>query len=524
MIVSSSWPANIWDRTDRVLSTSRRVLVVLGLISIARLAVAALYPPLDDEAYYWTWARHLAWGYPDHPPMIAYVVRATTALAGDTALGIRLGPTLLALGTSMLLGDLVRRMFNLAAGAAAAIWSQLIPVLSLSAVFAAPDAPLGLFWFLTLWCFWLALTSGRILAWLGTGLALGLALMSKLPAIFLAVALPAFLLTSPVHRRWLRRPESYLAAMAALVVVLPLIVWNTQHHWVLVRKSSNPAPWTELGSWGLNLFSYTVAQLGYYGPVALVLLLLALATAVGRARRGDPRFALAAWAGIPIIAMTWFGSLQGISKPHWAGPGYLVALIPAAALWTELRDRRIWRVVVRVAVSVNILIIVALHAFPLRPTPSLAGELWGWDQVAARLEADLHATPSGRGAFLFTPSYQGAAQIEYHTRGRVLVTTLNPQDAIGTRRTPDTFAGWNAIFATDAKTLPVPLNLECEKVQRLPALDVTYNGNVVRQFSIYRCYDFRPLPPLDTESQQIPRVRGCRTVILPHLLRCLQSQ
>ena len=505
-------------------SISRRVLVVLGLISIARLAVAAFYPPLDDEAYYWTWARHLAWGYPDHPPMIAYVVRATTALAGDTALGIRLGPTLLALGVSVLLGDLVGGMFNPAAGAAAAIWSQLIPALSLSAVFASPDAPLGLFWILTLWCFWHALTSGRILAWIGSGLALGLALMSKLPAVFLAFAVPAVLLTSPDHRRWLRRQEPYLAALAALVVVFPLIIWNIQHHWVLLKKSSAPAPWTELGSWGLNAISYTVAQLGYYGPIALVLLLLALAIAVGRARRGDARFALAAWAGIPIIALTWVGSLQGISKPHWAGPGYLVALIPAAALWTELRGRRIWCVVVGAALALNILIIVALHAFPLRPTPSLAGELWGWDQVAARLEADLQATSSSRGVFVFTPSYQGAAQIEYHTRGRVLVTTLNPRDAIGIRRAPETFVGWNAIFATDAIPLPVPLGLECREVQRLPALEVTYNGQVVRRFSIYRCSDFRPLPPLDTEPQQIPRVRGCRTVTLLHSLRCLQGQ
>ncbi len=483
-----------------MLSPSRQILVALGLISIARLTVAAFYPPLDDEAYYWTWAQHLAWGYPDHPPMIAYVVRATTALVGNSSLGIRLGPTLLALGTSVLLGDLVRKMFDRAAGATAAIWSQLIPVLSLSAVFAAPDAPLGFFWILTLWCFWHALTSGRMLAWLGTGLALGFAFMSKLPAVFLAFALPAFLITSPVHRRWLRRPEPYFAALATLIVVLPLIVWNTQHHWILLKKSSDPAPWTVLGSWGLNALSYTVAQLGYYGPVALVLLLLALVAAVGQARRGDLRFALGAWAGIPIIALAWIGSLQGISKPHWAGPGYLVALIPAAALWTELRAHRIWRVVVDVALALNILIIVALHAFPLRPTPSLAGELWGWDQVAARLEADVRATPSSRGVFLFTPSYQGAAQIEYHTRGRVLVTPLTYRDAIGIRRAPDTFAGSNAIFATDAVTIPIPMDRVCGKVEPLPALEVTYHGQVVRRFSVYRCYDFRPLPPLETDA------------------------
>jgi hypothetical protein len=101
---------------------------------------------------------------------------------------------------------------------------------------------------------------------------------------------------------------------------------------------------------------------------------------------------------------------------------------------------------------------------------------------------------------LFTPSYQGAAQIEYHARGRVLVTTLNLRDAIGIRRAPETFAGWNAIFTTDAVTLPIPLDRVCGEVQRLSAFEVIYNGQVVRRFSVYRCYDFRPLPPLATDA------------------------
>jgi 4-amino-4-deoxy-L-arabinose transferase-like glycosyltransferase len=475
-----------------VFDTPRRVIVVLGLLTIARLAVATLYPPLDDEAYYWTWARHLAWGYPDHPPMIAYLVRATTALAGDTPLGIRLGPTVLALGTSLLLGDLVRQMFGRIAGAAAAIWSQLIPILSLSAVFAAPDAPLGLFWILTLWCFWRAVTSGSTPAWLATGLALGLAVMSKLPAVFLALAMPAFLLTSPAHRRWLRRPEPYLAAVVSLIVVAPLIVWNAQHNWILIQKSSEPASWTQLGSRGLNALSYVGAQLGYYGPISAVLLVWALAVTAGRARRGDARFALAAWAGIPIIVVNWVASFPGIAKPHWPAPGYLVALIPAAALWMELRTRRAWRVLVATAVGLNVLILIALHTFPLRPTPSLAGELWGWDQVGTRLESDARATPSDRGVFLLLPSYQSAAQVEYHTRGRLPVTTLNPRDAIGGRRNPQVFAGWNAIFASDAPQPELSLDDLCGNVESLPAIEVLHKGLVARHFTVYRCYDFRP--------------------------------
>lgn len=477
--------------------SSRWVLILLGLITVAQLIFAASYPPLDDEAYYWTWARHLEWGYPDHPPMIAYVIRATTALAGDTPLGIRMGPALLGLGTALLLWDLIRRMFSSAAGATAAIWYQLIPILSLSAVFTAPDAPLGLFWMLTMWCFWRALTSGTTTAWLATGLALGLALLSKLTAVFLALSLPAFLLASPPHRRWLRRPEPYLAAAVSVIVLVPLIVWNVQHNWILVQKSRDPTPWTQLGSAGGNALVYTAAQLGYYGPVGAVLLLLALAASIRLARRGDTRFALAAWTGIPIIAVNWLASLQGIPKPHWPAPGYLVALIPAAALWLEVRTRRAWRGLVGIAVGLNLLIVGAFHVFPFRPTPSLAGAFWGWDQVAARLETLVRETPSDPGVFVLLSGYQSAAQVEYHTRGRFVVTTAGLTDAFAVRRDLHTFQDWNAIAVDDLPSTSGRLFAAMfRRIEDLPPIEVVHNGYVVRRFVVYRCYGFRggPLP------------------------------
>jgi len=63
--------------------------------------VAAVYVPLTfDEAYYWTWSKHLAGGYYDHPPMVAVVIRLGTLIAGDTPLGVRLVSILLALPMS----------------------------------------------------------------------------------------------------------------------------------------------------------------------------------------------------------------------------------------------------------------------------------------------------------------------------------------------------------------------------------------------------------------------------------------
>src|SRR5437763_9578145 len=74
-------------------------LVILALVGL-RLVAAAVTPLTFDEAYYWMWSRHLAGGYYDHPPMVAFVIRAGTLIAGDTELGVRLVSILLALPTS----------------------------------------------------------------------------------------------------------------------------------------------------------------------------------------------------------------------------------------------------------------------------------------------------------------------------------------------------------------------------------------------------------------------------------------
>ena len=74
-------------------------LVVLALV-LMRLVAAAVTPLTFDEAYYWTWSKHLASGYYDHPPMVALVIRFGTLLAGDSELGVRLFSILLALPMS----------------------------------------------------------------------------------------------------------------------------------------------------------------------------------------------------------------------------------------------------------------------------------------------------------------------------------------------------------------------------------------------------------------------------------------
>src|SRR3954466_5469303 len=73
---------------------------MVAALVVLRLVAAAFTPLTFDEAYYWMWSKSLAGGYYDHPPMVAFVIRAGTLIAGDTALGVRLVSILLALPMS----------------------------------------------------------------------------------------------------------------------------------------------------------------------------------------------------------------------------------------------------------------------------------------------------------------------------------------------------------------------------------------------------------------------------------------
>jgi len=77
--------------------SARISLAIICVLLLLRGVMAAVLPLSADEAYYWLWSQHPAWGYYDHPPMIAWLIRAGTLLLGDTPLGVRAAGVVLSL-------------------------------------------------------------------------------------------------------------------------------------------------------------------------------------------------------------------------------------------------------------------------------------------------------------------------------------------------------------------------------------------------------------------------------------------
>ena len=65
-----------------------------------------------DEADHWVWSQHLSWGYFEHPPMIAFVIRLFTDIFGDTWYAIELCSQSMSLLTIIFLFILSKELFG----------------------------------------------------------------------------------------------------------------------------------------------------------------------------------------------------------------------------------------------------------------------------------------------------------------------------------------------------------------------------------------------------------------------------
>jgi dolichol-phosphate mannosyltransferase len=212
---------------------SWRVLAY-GLIAYAfvlRLVYAGSVELMPEETYYWNYSRHLDFGYLDHPPMVAWLIRLGTALFGQTEFGVRAGALCCGVVTSVFVYKLARNLFGEASAVAALLLAQALPYFFLSGLLTTPDAPLVAAWAASLYFLERALIANRSRAWWFAGISLGLGMISKYSIAILVPVTMVFMVSDRASRHWWRRADPYVAALIALAIFSPVLAWNAQHEW-----------------------------------------------------------------------------------------------------------------------------------------------------------------------------------------------------------------------------------------------------------------------------------------------------
>jgi hypothetical protein len=294
--------------------------VLVAATLAARLIAGALAPLSEDEAYYRLWSLRPAFGYFDHPPMVAWWIWLGRQIAGDTALGVRLLPALGAGLTTLLAFDLAR-VAGLGERVAlrAAIWFNATLLIGLGGELAVPDGPNTLFWTATLCCVFRAVR-GHGSWWLAAGVAAGLACLSKYSALFLAPGVVLWLGLTREGRRALLTPWPWLAASIAVAIFAPNIAWNAQHGWVTFQK--------QFGRVAADGFAPGYLAKLLFDQAALLNPLIVIFLGMAAARRiAWPLLVIGAPFALYLVVHSLHDAVQG----QWPSPLYPLLTVAAAA-------------------------------------------------------------------------------------------------------------------------------------------------------------------------------------------------
>jgi len=441
---------------------AQRYALAIAALLVLRFIAAALLPLSADEAYYWLWSRHLAAGYYDHPPAIAFVIRLGTIVMGDTPLGVRFGTLLLSLAAS----GLVWRSAGLwledpLAGPRACLLFNLTLMISAEMLAATPDAPAVataaafLFALSTVW----QSKDGRW--WLGVGVAAGLGLLSKYTAFFLGLGALAWLVFSPQARRWLVSPWPYLGGVLALVIFIPNLLWNESHGWATFALQFGRISGNHLTL--RFLFEFLGVQILLATP--FIFALAALGMAFSSRDRNSATFLLAALV-FPSAVYFLVHSLHDRVQGNWPCFLYPALAIGAAEAWARADwsgwALPVWRASRLLAIPVSATLLAAIYAQALfgivpmgRGDPLARLLAVGIKPVARAIEQEQAANHA---AAILTTDYTTTSWLSFYLPSRPRIVQLNEE-----QRYPD------AVRA-DATILAQPLIYVVE--QRLDRHDL----------------------------------------------------
>lgn len=410
------------------------VVTAGGALLAARCTIASRLGLAPDEAYYWQWSRDLALAYPDHPPLVAWLIRVGTAIAGDTPLGVRLLTIVAGLGGAGLAYGFGRALdLSRRASALAALLSTLLPAPAVGSILATPDAPLGLAYL----CATLALVrlerGGSAGDWYALGLALGIGLLAKHAAL-LVVPLAFFtVLAARDLRRQLTTRHPWLAIALAFVVAAPNLIAEARagfpsFSFQLAHLSGRGGPPLAPGLLGAlaRVGELFAGQLGLLTPVVAVLAVLFVN------RRDAPSGWLAARVALVLpVAATALAALFCHPEQNWASLGHPIAAVGAFAVImgpkpepASSRGRAWLAIAAGIAVAATVLIHAhALHPFlPLPADRDPVSRLHGW-QALEGFAGDVFDADA-----VVCDNYGLAAELAFALRHRPLKAPIRSAD------------------------------------------------------------------------------------------------
>lgn len=477
----------------------RLLLLIIGIFIAIKLILMTQSGLLDDEAYYWVWGQHPQLSYFDHPALAAWLMSAMQTIFGDGIIGARVGALFSFVGSSYFLWRFA---------------SQMRPQAPLRAFLIAEVALLAsptffawttityfdhLLIFLCLGAMYYyavyldeaanARTSHRSL-YIAAGF-LGLAALTKYSALFVGIGFALVVLCTPRYWHKLKSPHLYVAALLAVLLQAPTLLWNLQNDFAsfsfhLYDRHSGPWWQSYAAHYFIRYFLYTVIL---FGPFLLFSLFH-----IPRLKAENSFTRTIAYLGLFVSGTTMAFLLSMVmtvsSHWYWTDLAYLSLIILAPVLlatgwllWAHI----VLGLLAAILVTINYCVLPLAALFGVHDVET--GKTYGWDQVvAATLDAETRLDAD----FVGTSRFKTVAQLNYHGQWRE-VYELSPQPSqFDYWQNLDSLAGQSGIILHDEQANIDRLTGRFETLKLVEEISIQRYGYEIYRYQLYFGTNYQP--------------------------------
>ncbi len=377
---------------DFASTSPARFLAWLIIIVTALRVLLLFFSQVDlgpDETQYWWWGQSFQFGYFSKPPMIGWLIGASTGIFGDAEWAVRLFSPIITGVTTWLIFLITRRLYDEKVGLWAAIVWTTLPAIILSTAILSTDIPLLLFWCLALRAF-IGLTEEKSLRWgVVLGVSIGLGMLSKYAMIYFPLCMGLAFILSSQARKALQPLPLLLAGGLAFLIFLPNILWNAANDFQTLAHTQENA------SWGRDMFNFDeffeffTAQFGVAGPIIFGALIWGLITLHKRlpedgATKGRDLMLIA--FALPPISVICVQAFLSKANANWAMTSYPAVTILVTAWLMRAGSIRWLQASTALHVGLTILFMVAATNFAIVDAIGQSNSIKrvrDWDKQAA---------------------------------------------------------------------------------------------------------------------------------------------
>jgi 4-amino-4-deoxy-L-arabinose transferase-like glycosyltransferase len=417
------------------LDYKKKTFLLIAVATLVRCITASSIGLGNDEVYYRMYAQYLQWNYFDHPPMVGWLIRFTTAdLFFDNKFFIRLGAIISAAATTWFFFLSGKKLNNDYTGfLAAIIYTATVYGSVIAGIFILPDSPQMVCWaaglYLLIDIVQFNLTDKyakrKIILF---GFTMGLGMLCKIHTSFLWLGFLLYIIF--YNRQWLRQPALYISGIITVLFFYPVIKWNIDNNFVTYLYHSNRVNIAGGGFDITSLVTFTAGQVMYYNPVIFFFIIAATVAAFKNKLQillSEKRLLLL--CSLPLIIIATFISLFKNVLPHWTGPAYSGLILLTACYFSTSKNiipkpLFIATALLATTITAGIIVINFMPGTLGKKDKTFLGDgdftldMYGWNnlkkEVQQILQQDLQTGTMAKDAVIISNKWFPAAHIDYY--------------------------------------------------------------------------------------------------------------